>query len=122
MAESPKESTLNQEPKIFTQEEINELTQKGDLSRQWEWHEAFRDASKNMYRTTYADTIHGREVTVKQQSFLSGYGGHSYALKHDLLFANTGVYRRMVESGIDSKRDVFPCMKAGKYGGATFTK
>ena len=41
----------------------------GDLSKQWEWHTAFRDASKNMYRTSYQDGINGREVAVSPLSF-----------------------------------------------------
>ena len=57
----------------------------GDLSKQWEWHAAFRDASKNMYRTTTQDALNFREVAVKSR-FPSGYQGHCAAKAHDVSF------------------------------------
>merc|ERR1711904_161814 len=29
----------------------------GDLSKQWQWHEAFRDEMKNVYRSNYMDMV-----------------------------------------------------------------
>jgi len=106
----------------MTAAETQEACLKGDLSRQWEWHEAFRDANKNMYRTTYQDTIHTREVSVKSQ-FPSGYGGHDATVKHDLLYKNTGSYKTVVETqALDPNRDTFPCFTPQKHGMPTYEK
>eukprot|EP00397_Hematodinium_sp_SG-2012_P060562 GEMP01079045.1.p1 GENE.GEMP01079045.1~~GEMP01079045.1.p1 ORF type:complete len:172 (+),score=36.04 GEMP01079045.1:88-603(+) len=79
----------------------------GDLRTQWKWHESFRDASKNMYRTSYTDMIHGREVSVTSD-FPSGYGGHIPAIRHDILFRNTGFDRTRRIRQCDFSRDSFP--------------
>ena len=63
-------------------------TRTGDLSKQWEGHAAFRDQTKNMYRTTYNDSINGREVAVNT-SLPSGYGGHIPDYGHDVLYKRT---------------------------------
>lgn len=61
---------MAEEPKLqYTKEEVLEFARNADLSKQWHWHEVFRDATKNMYRTTTADAIHMREICVR--SFLS---------------------------------------------------
>merc|ERR1712194_107123 len=103
------------------EKDIQEACLKGDLTKQWQWHEAFRDASKNMYRTTYADTIHGREVAVKSE-FPSGYGGHDPVVQHDTLFKNTRTYDTLQKMALDPKRDTFPCFQPQKYGCPTYAK
>mmetsp|Transcript_12914 Transcript_12914/g.31059 ORF Transcript_12914/g.31059 Transcript_12914/m.31059 type:complete len:170 (+) Transcript_12914:55-564(+) len=76
----------------------------GDASQQWKWHESYRDSLKNMYRTSYADMIHGREVAVKSD-MPSGYGGHTPSLRHDVLFRNTAFDRMRSSLQSDVRRD-----------------
>eukprot|EP00746_Dinoflagellata_sp_MGD_P003055 gnl/MRDRNA2_/MRDRNA2_105962_c0_seq1.p1 gnl/MRDRNA2_/MRDRNA2_105962_c0~~gnl/MRDRNA2_/MRDRNA2_105962_c0_seq1.p1 ORF type:complete len:261 (+),score=37.06 gnl/MRDRNA2_/MRDRNA2_105962_c0_seq1:106-783(+) len=78
----------------------------GDLSTQWKWHETFRDTAKNMYRTSYNDMVHGREVSVKSD-FPSGYGGHVSSLRHDILFRNTQFDRQVAMMRSNPSRDGF---------------
>ncbi|CAD7955585.1 unnamed protein product [Amoebophrya sp. A120] len=103
----------------MTKEEIQEACLKGDLSRQWEWHTEFRDAAKNMYRTTAFDTMHNREVSVKT-GLPSGYGGHDPVRNHDVLHHNTGVYEKMKGESLAPSRDTFPCFAQQKDGQMTF--
>lgn len=76
----------------------------GDLSTQWKWHETFRDTAKNMYRTSYNDMVHGREVACKSD-FPSGYGGHIPTLRHDVLFRNTAFDRKIAMMRMNPSRD-----------------
>jgi len=108
-----------EEGRKWTQEEIREACLKGDLSRQWYWHEQFRDATKNMYRTTTSDMLNFREVSCKSD-MPSGYGGHVPKVKHDIFFENTGAYASLENRGVDSKRDCFPAFKQQKMGAPTF--
>jgi len=78
-----------------------------DPARQFEWHEAHRDLTKNMYRTSYTDMIAGREIHVKSD-FPSGYGGHIPALRHDVLFRNTGFHRTQTVNQMAPTRDSYP--------------
>jgi len=82
----------------------------GDLNTQWKWHETFRDSSKNMYRTTYTDMIHGREVSVRSD-YPSGYGGHVPSLRHDILFRNEAFDRTRRLQMNDESRDSHPDFK-----------
>lgn len=79
----------------------------GDPEKQWEWHEAYRDLSKNMYRTSYMDMSHGREVHVKSD-YPSGYGGHIPSIRHDVLFRNTAFDRINILRRTDPSRDAHP--------------
>jgi len=81
-----------------------------DPSRQWEWHEAFRDLSKNQYRTTYTDMAHFKEVNVKSD-YPSGYGGHIPNIRHDVLFRNTAFDRVQALRRNDPSRDAHPSFK-----------
>merc|ERR1719253_425212 len=65
-----------------------EVFEPRDLPNQWAWHSTFRDLMKNMYRTSYSDTISGREIAALS-NFPAGYGGHVAPLRHDVLFRNT---------------------------------
>lgn len=109
------------ELRTYTKEEIQEACRNGDLSKQWEWHEAFRDSVKNMYRTTTMDTQACREVAV-HADLPSGFGGHVRSRGHDILFHNTGEYTTLQREAVDPNRDTYPCFKQQKYGSATFTK
>lgn len=93
----------------------------GDLSKQWEWHTAFRDASKNMYRTSYQDGINGREVAVKSQ-FPSGYQGHDAKTRHDVMFSNTALSQEILRRQTDPTRDSKPSFNHQIDGTMTFTK
>lgn len=93
----------------------------GDLATQWHWHTTFRDTSKNMYRTTYMDMIHGREVAVKSD-MPSGYGGHVPQVAHDILFKNTEFQGTLEERQLDPKRDSFPCFTQQKDGAPAYAK
>lgn len=99
----------------------NEPCLKGDLSGQWHWHGAFRDSNKNMFRTTYSDTIHGREVAVKSD-FPSGYGGHVACVAHDVLFKNTEVHEKLQKQAVDPQRDCFPSFMQQKVGAGSENK
>lgn len=93
----------------------------GDPAAQWEWHETFRDQSKNMYRTSYSDMAHFREVHVKSD-FPSGYGGHVRSIRHDVLHRNTAFDRKMVLQRTDPSRDAFPSFIDQLAGLPTSTK
>lgn len=82
-------------------------SQARDLSRQWEWHEYFRDYAKNQYRTSYLDAIGGAEVACKSE-MPSGYGGHCASVRHDILFDNTAFKRLRSDLREDEKRERFP--------------
>lgn len=79
----------------------------GDPAKQWEWHEAHRDQAKNMYRTSYSDMVHGREVFVRSD-YPAGYGGHVPSIRHDVLFRNTAFDRNTVLRRSDPSRDAHP--------------
>lgn len=81
-----------------------------DHSRQFEWHETYRDGAKNMYRTSYADMVHGREVAVKSD-YPSGYGGHIRNIRHDILFRNMEFDRTEALKRADPSRDAHPSFK-----------
>merc|ERR1719473_1973597 len=87
----------------------------GDMSTQWQWHTAFRDGTKNMYRTTYQDMIHAREVYC-QSSFPSGYGGHNPRIRHDQLFKNGEFDRTKMMQQTDVSRDSMPSFQANIDG------
>lgn len=93
----------------------------GDPALQWEWHEAFRDQVKNMYRTSYSDMSHNREVYVKSD-FPSGYGGHVPSVRHDVLHRNTAFDRKMALSRTDPSRDALPSFNDQIAGLPTSTK
>ncbi|CAE8608229.1 unnamed protein product [Polarella glacialis] len=93
----------------------------GDPAKQWEWHEAHRDMLKNMYRTSYSDMSHGREVTVKSD-FPSGYAGHVRCVGHDILHRNTQYDRVALLSRSDPSRDAFPSFMDQIAGIPTITK
>jgi len=94
----------------------------GDLKTQWKWHETFRDSAKNMYRTSYTDMIHGREVCVRSD-YPSGYGGHVPSLRHDILYRNEGFDRTRKLQNNDEGRDSFPSFEKQISGaGATTVK
>mmetsp|Transcript_89711 Transcript_89711/g.155261 ORF Transcript_89711/g.155261 Transcript_89711/m.155261 type:complete len:240 (-) Transcript_89711:130-849(-) len=81
-----------------------------DPGRQWEWHEAHRDLSRNQYRTSYTDMSHGREVACKSD-YPSGYSGHIPNLRHDILFRNTQFDRSTALMKKDPSRDAHPSFK-----------
>mmetsp|Transcript_53371 Transcript_53371/g.155279 ORF Transcript_53371/g.155279 Transcript_53371/m.155279 type:complete len:212 (+) Transcript_53371:79-714(+) len=78
-----------------------------DPAKQWEWHEAYRDLAKNMYRTTYSDMIHGRETYVRSD-YPAGYGGHDPAIRFDVLHRNTAIDRKLALDRRDPSRDSHP--------------
>lgn len=82
----------------------------GDPATQWQWHESYRDLAKNMYRTSYADASHGREVATKSE-YPSGYGGHVASVRHDVLHRNTGFDRTYHLRRTDPARDAHPSFK-----------
>lgn len=79
----------------------------GDPEDQFAWHESFRDQLKNMYRTSYSDMSHGREVAVSSD-FPSGYGGHVPSVRHDVLFRNTVFDRELTTRRHHPDREAFP--------------
>jgi len=79
----------------------------GDMDTQHEWHEAYRDMMTNMYRTSYQDMVHGREVSVRKD-LPAGYGGHIPSLRHDILFRNTAFDHKQATLRSNFGRDVFP--------------
>lgn len=93
----------------------------GDLSKQWEWHANFRDASKNMYRTTNQDMMERREVAVKSK-FPSGYQGHCARRAHDVMFANTVLAQEIDQRQVDVTRDSKPSFEHQINGSMTFAK
>jgi hypothetical protein len=93
----------------------------GDMETQRMWHKTYRDMADNMYRTSYQDMIHGREVSVKND-FPAGYGGHVPSVRHDVLFRNTEFDRMNLNLKKDAKRDKFPDFDAQNRGVPTLTK
>eukprot|EP00746_Dinoflagellata_sp_MGD_P162769 gnl/MRDRNA2_/MRDRNA2_90477_c0_seq1.p1 gnl/MRDRNA2_/MRDRNA2_90477_c0~~gnl/MRDRNA2_/MRDRNA2_90477_c0_seq1.p1 ORF type:complete len:188 (+),score=26.01 gnl/MRDRNA2_/MRDRNA2_90477_c0_seq1:98-661(+) len=91
----------------------------GNPNTQHQWHETFRDTVKNMYRSSYADMVHGREVSVGSD-LPSGYGGHCPSLRHDILFRNTGFDRRKEEMKMNFSRDAFPAFEGQIQGVPTY--
>jgi len=75
-----------------------------DPALQWQWHEAYRDMQKNMYRTSYTDATHFRETYVKSD-FPAGYGGHIPSIRHDVLHRNTEFDRKAACMRQDPSRD-----------------
>jgi len=96
-------------------------TRTGDPETQKAWHNTYRDMVDNMYRTSYQDMIHGREVSVKND-FPAGYGGHVPSLRHDVLFRNTEFDRMRASLRNDPGRDVFPSFVEQNAGAPTYTK
>jgi len=92
-----------------------------DPACQWEWHEAYRDITKNMYRTTYTDATHFRETYCKSD-FPVGYGGHIPSIRHDVLFRNTEFDRKMALMRNDPSRDAKPSFIDQIAGIPTVTK
>jgi len=92
-----------------------------DLSSQWDFHSAFRDRTKNMYRTTYTDMVHFREVTTKSE-LPSGYGGHIPSVAHDSVFKNTELAKTLKERSLDPSRDTLPSFAQQIDGVATNAK
>eukprot|EP00747_Dinoflagellata_sp_TGD_P162182 gnl/TRDRNA2_/TRDRNA2_179499_c0_seq1.p1 gnl/TRDRNA2_/TRDRNA2_179499_c0~~gnl/TRDRNA2_/TRDRNA2_179499_c0_seq1.p1 ORF type:complete len:233 (+),score=28.87 gnl/TRDRNA2_/TRDRNA2_179499_c0_seq1:80-778(+) len=93
----------------------------GDPDTQWKWHEVYRDSQKNMYRTSYSDMIHGREVHV-QSDFPAGYGGHIQSLRCDVLHRNTAFDRHKALTRADPHRDSFISFKEQRDGLPTYCK
>jgi len=81
-----------------------------DPAKQWDWHEAHRDMSRNQYRTSYTDMTHFKEVNVKSD-YPSGYGGHIPSIRHDILFKNTAFDRQLALRRNDPSRDAHPSYK-----------
>eukprot|EP00933_Yihiella_yeosuensis_P032940 TRINITY_DN2660_c0_g5_i1.p1 TRINITY_DN2660_c0_g5~~TRINITY_DN2660_c0_g5_i1.p1 ORF type:complete len:228 (-),score=43.02 TRINITY_DN2660_c0_g5_i1:124-807(-) len=100
---------------------MNSFPASGDFSDQIEWHESYRDAVKNMYRTTYSDMTHGREVNVKSD-YPAGYGGHVPSVRHDVFFRNTAFDRTNTLRRNDPSRDAFPSFEDHLAGIPTSTK
>lgn len=87
----------------------------GDPEKQWEWHETHRDFAKNMYRTSYTDMSHGREVCVKSD-YPSGYGGHVPSLRFDVFHRNTQFDRSIALRRNDPSRDSHPSFQDQREG------
>lgn len=87
----------------------------GNPDTQHEWHETYRDTMQNMYRTSYKDMIHGREVAVKND-MPAGYGGHVLSTRHDVLFRNTAFDRKSDMLRTDPARDVMPSFREQNDG------
>jgi len=92
-----------------------------DPAAQFEWHEAYRDSVKNMYRTTYTDASHFRETYVKSD-YPAGYGGHIPAVRHDVLHRNTEFDRKQTLMRSDPSRDAKPSFVDQIAGIPTITK
>lgn len=92
----------------------------GDPENQWMWHESYRDLHKNMYRTSYSDMVHGREVCMKSD-YPSGYGGHVPCQRFDILHKNTEFDRTVHLRRSDPSRDAHPSFKGQKDGIPTIT-
>jgi len=91
----------------------------GDPNTQHDWHETYRDTVKNMYRSSYADMVHGHEVSVRSD-LPSGYGGHCPSLRHDVLFRNTGFDRKKDTMKANFSRDAFPAFDGQINGVPTY--
>jgi len=100
---------------------IDTFNRTGDPKTQKEWHSNYRDSMDNMYRTSYKDMIHGREVSVKND-FPAGYGGHVPSLRHDVLFRNTEFDRMRSLLKNDPGRDVLPSFVEQNLGIPSLTK
>lgn len=87
----------------------------GDLGTQKDWHNSYKDLANNMYRTSYQDMIHGREIAVKSD-MPSGYGGHIPSLRHDVLFKNTEFDRMRGSLKSDHGRDTMPSFQEQNLG------
>jgi len=87
----------------------------GNMETQYQWHTAYRDSAKNMYRSSYQDMIHHRDVHVKSD-FPAGYGGHNPIFRHDIRFKNTDLFRIRKLSSTDVSRDAYPNFEANKTG------
>jgi len=92
-----------------------------DPAKQWDWHEVHRDMAKNMYRTTYTDMIHFKEVNVKSD-YPSGYGGHIPSVRHDILHRNTAFDRTLALKRSDPSRDAHPSFQDQISGIPTWCK
>lgn len=82
-------------------------------------HETFHDTTKNMYRSSYADMVSGKEISVKSD-LPSGYGGHIPSLRHDILFRNTAFDRTTESKRTDLLRDAFPSFQGQICGSPTY--
>merc|ERR1740139_4306 len=92
-----------------------------DPARQFEWHESYRDMMKNMYRSTYTDSSHFREVHTKSD-YPAGYGGHIPSMRHDVLHRNTEFDRKRECMRQDPSRDAHPTFIDQLSGVPTYTK
>eukprot|EP00929_Paragymnodinium_shiwhaense_P018295 TRINITY_DN1285_c1_g1_i1.p1 TRINITY_DN1285_c1_g1~~TRINITY_DN1285_c1_g1_i1.p1 ORF type:complete len:270 (+),score=63.69 TRINITY_DN1285_c1_g1_i1:114-923(+) len=92
-----------------------------DPALQWRWHEAYRDMSKNQFRTSYTDMTHFREVNVRTD-YPAGYGGHIPSMRFDVLFRNTEFDRKQVLMRSDPSRDAKPTFADQLLGVPTITK
>lgn len=93
----------------------------GDPSKQWEWHESYRDIAKNQFRTSYTDMTHFKEVHVRSD-FPAGYGGHDPSMRFDNIFRNTSFDRNMHLRRQDPSRDAKPSFQSQIDGIPHFTK
>lgn len=84
----------------------NIMGETGNMDTQWNWHAAYRDCHKNMYRTSYTDMTHHRESYVKSE-FPAGYGGHNPRLQHDVLFRNSDFNKVRGMMAASASRDSF---------------
>jgi hypothetical protein len=85
------------------------------METQYHWHEAYRDSAKNMYRSSYQDQIHHRDVHVKSD-FPAGYGAHNPIFRHDIRFKNTELFRIRKLATTDVSRDSYPNFDANLTG------
>mmetsp|Transcript_24246 Transcript_24246/g.38834 ORF Transcript_24246/g.38834 Transcript_24246/m.38834 type:complete len:222 (+) Transcript_24246:63-728(+) len=93
----------------------------GSPETQMEWHESYRDAQKNMYRTSYEDMSMSREVHVRSD-YPSGFGGHVRSVRHDILFRNTAFDKEAENLRNDDRRDAYPSFKEHIAGLPTTTR
>mmetsp|Transcript_72446 Transcript_72446/g.125611 ORF Transcript_72446/g.125611 Transcript_72446/m.125611 type:complete len:228 (-) Transcript_72446:170-853(-) len=99
----------------------NQLLRTGNPETQTDWHNTYRDMINNMYRTSYQDMIHGREVSVKND-YPAGYGGHVPSIRHDVLFRNTEFDRMHESLRSNPARDVFPSFREQNEGVPAHTR
>lgn len=83
-------------------------------------HQSHRDHMQNMYRTSYQDMVHGREVAVKND-FPAGYGGHVPSMRHDVMFRNTEFDRMHAALRDHPDRYSFPNFADQKNGVPCYT-
>jgi len=98
----------------FGEQYVDPMTP-GNMDTQYQWHTAFRDSAKNMYRTSYQDQIHNRDVHVKSD-FPAGYGGSNPTFRHDIRFKNSELYKIRHLSCTDVSRDAYPNFDANITG------